>query len=83
MTLTRACKTAVLLTSLLPAALTASPGYLPANSKNDAIIKTQSLEMRGKRTLDTDTIRQVRIIDEEKIILTVPLQFTGKEPGKP
>lgn len=83
MTSIQATRTAVFLLLTLPATLTAAPGYFPTTTGHDTIIKTQSLEMRGTRTLDSDTVRQIRIIDEEKIIRTEPLQFTGKEPGKP
>ncbi len=49
------------------------------DSHSEKLIKTESLVMRGSRELSANTVRQVRIIDDEKIIQTQQLIFSGQE----
>jgi len=49
-----------------------------SSSVTDIIIKTNSLIMRGQRQLQANTIRQINILDDEKIIKTNTITFTGQ-----
>ena len=50
---------------------------------HDPLIKTETLEMRGTRELSRNTVRQVRMIDEERVIRTKALEFSNPTGNKP